>query len=64
MDQMFKNERLPKKESGTWKSTAPALSYAKAALNGMHTEEIWTLAERLDVVLARTTEEFVAQIRK
>ena len=58
-------ERLPKtKELGTFKSTPQALSYAKAALDGMHTEEAWTLAERLDEAMTRVTDEFVGEIRK
>jgi hypothetical protein len=57
--------RLPKtKESGTYKATGQALSYAKAALDGMHTDEVWTLAERLDVVMAEVVETFVEEIRK
>jgi hypothetical protein len=65
MDMVRRVERLPKtKEAGTFKSTSQALSYAKAALDNMHGEEVWTLAERLDDVMGEVVEKFVAEIRK
>ena len=65
MDLSNRIERMPKtKEIGTFKATPQALSYAKAALDQMHTEEAWTLAERLDDVMAKVTDQFVSEIRK
>lgn len=57
--------RLPKtKESGTFKASAQALSYAKSALDSLHTTEVWTLAERLDTVMEEQVEKFLDEIRK
>jgi hypothetical protein len=59
------NQRMPKiKESGTFKASAQAISYAKDALADMHTTEQWTLAERLDVVMREQVKKFVAEIRR
>ena len=56
--------RLPKVQSGgTFKTSTQALDYAKRALDSMHQEEVWTLAERLDDAMEKTVEAFVKEIR-
>ena len=65
MERVMPIMRLPKVEgSGTFKSTPQALEYAQAALSSMHTKEVWTLAERLDVAMTKVVDEFVDEIRK
>jgi acetylornithine/succinyldiaminopimelate/putrescine aminotransferase len=56
--------RMPKVEGGTFKSSPQALDYARAVLESMHREEVWTLAERLDDAMSKVVNQFVAEIRK
>jgi hypothetical protein len=41
-----------------------AHSYAQMMLRELHDGEIWDLAERLDVVMKKTVDEYVKEIRK
>jgi hypothetical protein len=57
--------RQPKtKQSGVHEASQQALSYAKSALYDLHDAEMWTLAERLDVVMKEQVKLFIAEIRK
>ena len=64
MDKSNRIVRLPKAEGGTFKSSPQALDYAKAVLDSMHREEVWSLAERLDDVMSKVVDQFIAEIRK
>jgi hypothetical protein len=52
------------KQAGGHEASSQAYDYAKYSLSDLHGEEIWTLAERLDVVMKKQVEEFIAEIRK
>jgi hypothetical protein len=57
---------MPKGEQGKgdWEASPQALEYAKYALAELNRVELWTLAERLDVVMQEQVKQFIAEIRK